>query len=72
MKTTDKLKDGLPDFKNQDLHVAWKVQYVVSLRRESVKSTDSGSLTGVKSVRPTWFQDTTGPFFSVQEAKAAI
>ena len=30
-----------------------------SLRRESVKSTDSGSLTGVKSVRPTWFQDTT-------------
>ena len=61
-----------PDFKNQDLHVAWNVQYVVifvpawmippiyhSLRRESVKSTDSGSLTGVKSVRPTWFQDTT-------------
>ena len=30
-----------------------------SLRRESVKSTDSGSVTGVKSVRPTWFQDTT-------------
>ena len=61
-----------PDFKNQDLHVAWNVQYVVifvpawmippmyhSLRRESVKNTDSGSLTGVKSVRPTWFQDTT-------------
>ena len=61
-----------PDFKNQDLHVAWNVQYVVifvpawmippmyhSLRRESVKSTDSGSVTGVKSVRPTWFQDTT-------------
>ena len=60
-----------PHFKNQDLHVAWN-QYVVifvpawmippmyhSLRRESVKSTDSGSVTGVKSVRPTWFQDTT-------------
>ena len=30
-----------------------------SLRRESVKSTDSGSVTGVKSIRPTWFQDTT-------------
>ena len=61
-----------PDFKNQDLHVAWNVQYVVifvpawmippmyhSLRRESIKSTDSKSVTGVKSVRPTWFQDTT-------------
>ena len=30
-----------------------------SLRRESVKSTDSGSVTGVKSIRSTWFQDTT-------------
>ena len=53
-----------PDFKNQDLHVAWNVQYVVifvpawmippmyhSLRRESVKSTDSGSVTGVKKRR---------------------
>ena len=30
-----------------------------SLHRESVKSTDSGSVTGVKSIRPTWFQDTT-------------
>ena len=61
-----------PDFKPKDLHVAWNVQYVVvfvpawmlppmyhSLRRESVKSTDSGSVTGVKSIRPTWFQDTT-------------
>ena len=55
-----------PDFKPKDLHVAWNVQYVVvfvpawmippmyhSLRRESVKSTDSGSVTGVKSIRPT-------------------
>ena len=50
----------------------WNVQYVVvfvpawmippmyhSLCRESVKSTDSGSVTGVKSIRPTLFQDTT-------------
>ena len=61
-----------PDFKSKDLHVAWNVQYVVvfvpawmlppmyhSLRRESIKNTDSGSETGVKSVRPTWFEDTT-------------
>ena len=40
-----------------------------SLRRESVKSTDSGSVTGVKSVRPTWFQDTTaqGDLHQVQD-----
>ena len=61
-----------PDFKPKDLHVAWNVQYVVvfvpawivppiyhSFRRESVKSADSGSGTGVKSIRPTWFQDIT-------------
>ena len=48
-----------PDFKPKDLHVAWNVQYVVvfvpawmvppmyhSLRRESIKNTDSRSATG--------------------------
>ena len=39
---------------------AWMIPPMYhSLRRESVKSTDSGSVTGVKSIRPTWFQDTT-------------
>ena len=30
-----------------------------SLRRESIKNTDSGSATGIKSICPTWFEDTT-------------
>ena len=33
--------------------------YVPQPTPESVQSTDSGSVTGVKSVRRTWFQDTT-------------
>ena len=28
-----------------------------SLRRESIKNTNSASAIGVKSVRPTWFED---------------
>ena len=64
-KSSTDRSDAHTRLQEQDLHVAWNVQYVVifvlyhSLRRESVKSTDSGSVTGVKSVRPTWFQDTT-------------
>ena len=40
-----------------------------SLRRESVKSTDSGSVTGGKSIRSIWFQDTTatGDLHQVQD-----
>ena len=44
-------------------HLSFMLQMIPpmyhSLRRESVKSTDSGSVTRVKSVHPTWFQDTT-------------
>ena len=60
-----------PDFKPKDLHVAWNVAYITvfvpawmappmyhSLRRESIKNTDSKSAIGVKSIRPTWFEDT--------------
>ena len=60
-----------PDFKPKDFHVAWNVQYITvfvptwmvppmyhSLRRESIKNTDSRSAIGVKSFRPTWFEDT--------------
>ena len=55
-----------PDFKPKDLHVAWNVQCITvfvpawmvppmyhSLRRESIKNTDSRSAIGVKSIRPT-------------------
>ena len=67
-----------PDFRPKDLHVAWNVQYVVvfapawmvppmyhSLRRESIKNTDSGSATGV-SIRPTWLQQLPGDLHQVQ------
>ena len=63
-----------PDFKPKDLHVAWNVQYIAvfvpawmvppiyhSLRRESIKNTNSTSAMGVKSIRPTWFEDTAVP-----------
>jgi hypothetical protein len=59
-----------PDFKPKDLQVAWNVQFITvfvpawmippiyhSLRRESIKNTTSASAIGVKSVRPTWFED---------------
>ena len=59
-----------PDFKPKDLQVAWNVQFITvfvpawmippmyhSLRRESIKNTNSDSAIGVKSVRPTWFED---------------
>ena len=59
-----------PDFKPKDLQVAWNVQFITvfvpawmlppiyhSLRRESIKNTNSASAIGVKSVRPTWFED---------------
>ena len=61
-----------PNFKPKDLHVAWNVQYVVVFvpaqmippiaRRESVKSTDSGSVTGIKSIRTTCCQGTSTKF----------
>ena len=66
-----------PDFKPKDLQVVWNVQFITvfvpawmvppiyhSLRRESIKNTNSASVIGVKSVRPTWFEDivtTKGP-----------
>ena len=59
-----------PDFKPKDLQVAWNVQFITvffsawmvppiyhSLRRESIKNMNSASAIGVKSVRPTWFED---------------
>ena len=59
-----------PDFKPKDLQVAWNVQFITvfvpawmippiyhSLRRESIKNTNSASAIGVKSVRPTWFEN---------------
>ena len=59
-----------PDFKPKDLQVAWNVQFITvfvpawmippiyhSMRRESIKNTNSASAIGVKSVRPTWFED---------------
>ena len=39
---------------------AWMIPPVYhSLRRESIKTASSASPTGVQSVRPTWFEDTT-------------
>ena len=59
-----------PDFKPKDLQVAWNVQFITvfvpswmvppmyhSLRRESIKNTNSDNMIGVKSIRPTWFED---------------
>ena len=59
-----------PDFKPKELQVAWNVQFITvfvpawmippmyhSLRRESIKNTNSDNAIGVKSVRPTWFED---------------
>jgi hypothetical protein len=59
-----------PDFKPKDLQVAWNVQFITvfvpawmippmyhSLRRESIKNTNSDNAIGVKSIRPTWFED---------------
>ena len=59
-----------PDFKPKDLQIAWNVQFITvfvpawmippiyhSLRRESIKNASSASPIGVKSVRPTWFED---------------
>ena len=59
-----------PDFKPKDLQVAWNVQFITifvpawmippiyhSLRRESIKNANSASTIGVKSIRPTWFED---------------
>ena len=59
-----------PDFKPKDLQVAWNVQFITvfvpawmippmyhSLRRESIKNTNSDNTIGVKSIRPTWFED---------------
>ena len=59
-----------PDFKPKELQVAWNVQFITvfvpawmippmyhSLRRESVKNTNSDNAIGVKSIRPTWFED---------------
>ena len=59
-----------PDFKPKDLQVAWNVQFITvfvpawmvppiyhSLRRESIKNANSANAIGVKSVRPTWFED---------------
>ena len=41
------------------VHVpAWVIPPIYhSLRRESIKNTNSASAIGVKSVRPTWFED---------------
>ena len=63
-----------PDFKPKDLQVAWNVQFITvfvpawmvppiyhSLRRECIKNMNSASAIGVKSVRPTWFEDTATP-----------
>ena len=60
-----------PDFKPKDLQIAWNVQFITvfvpawmippiyhSLRRESIKNVSSASTIGVKSVRPTWLEDT--------------
>ena len=59
-----------PDFKPKDLQVGWNVQFITvfvpawmippmyhSLRRESIKNTNSDNAIGVKSIRPTWFED---------------
>ena len=59
-----------PDFKPKDLQIVWNVQFITvfvpawmippiyhSLRRESIKNASSASTIGVKSVRPTWFED---------------
>ena len=59
-----------PDFKPKELQVAWNVQFITvfvpawmippmyhSLRRESIKNTNSDNAIGVKSIRPTWFED---------------
>ena len=56
--------------KKKDLQVAWNVQFITvfvpawmispmyhSLRRESIKNTNSDNAIGVQSVRPTWFED---------------
>ena len=56
-----------PEFKPKDLQVAWNVQFITvfvpawmippiyhSLRRESIKNTNSASAIGVKSIRPTY------------------
>ena len=59
-----------PDFKPKDLQIVWNVQFIVifvpawmipaifhSLRRESIKNASSASTIGVKSLRPTWFEE---------------
>ena len=60
------------EFKSQGAHVAWNVSYINvfipawmvppiyhSLRREHITVTDSKSPMGVKTLRPTWFEDET-------------
>ena len=58
-----------PDFKPKDLPVAWNNVFVPawmvppiyhSLHKESVKNANSNPM-GIKSVRPTWFEDPTIP-----------
>ena len=60
------------EFKPKGANVAWNVNYINvfipawmvppmyhSLRRETIKVADSQSAMGVKSLRPTWFEDET-------------
>jgi len=63
-----------PEFTPQNLQVVWNVQFITlfvpawmvppmyhSLRRESIKTANHANEIGVKSVRPTWFEDATIP-----------
>ena len=60
------------EFKPKGANIAWNVNYINvcipawmvppmyhSLRRETIKVADSQSAMGVKSLRPTWFEDET-------------
>ena len=63
-----------PEFIPQNFQVIWNVQFITvfvpawmippmyhSLRRESIKTATHSHEIGVKSVRPTWFEDSTIP-----------
>ena len=63
-----------PEFTPQNFQVVWNVQFITvfvpawmvppiyhSLRRESIKNANHADKLGVKSVRPTWFEDATMP-----------
>ena len=69
-----------PEFTPQNLQVNWNVQFITvfvpawmvppiyhSLRRESIKNANTADEIGVKSFRPTWFEDSVMPKGSTPE-----